>query len=114
MSFRLVFGDFEHTLPLNFEQHAEDLLLAVVSKAEEGSTEQAELSRRIVDTITALVEGNVIPPTRKQIEYALAICRELSLELPAEVIQFRDSMTTFLGTHAATYRRKKGSFAADR
>lgn len=58
------------------------------------------------------VDGDVLPPTEKQVKYAIAIARELSLELPSEVLQFRDAMTTFLTIHAEQYRRRKGYASA--
>lgn len=65
-------------------------------------------SRRIRNVITALLEGELLPPTDKQLKYAISIARELSLELPADVLQYRDAMTVFLGTYAEQYRRRKG------
>lgn len=109
MSFQLVYGDREFWLPLHFESHIEERLVRVMERGLEAAngTDHActDLSNRMVEAITALIENNVLPPTDKQIKYAVAIARELSLQLPAEVLQFRDSMTAFLGTHAEKYRR---------
>lgn len=109
MSFQLVYGDREFWLPLHFESHIEERLVQVMERgqaAPDGTDPTcAGLSNRIVEAITALIENNVLPPTDKQIKYAVAIARELSLQLPAEVLQFRDSMTVFLGTHAEKFRR---------
>jgi hypothetical protein len=65
------------------------------------------LSSRLVDAMTAALEFKVIPPTEKQLKYAIAIARELSLQLPADVLQYRDAMTAFLAEHANSYRRRK-------
>ena len=111
MCFRLIYGDSEFELALPFEEHIEDRLFRVVSKAEPPTAAERgrnDLARRIVDLITALLEGELLPPTDKQLKYAVAIARELSLELPAEVLQYREAMTVFLGTHAEQYRRRKG------
>lgn len=107
MSFRIINGDHEVTLPLPFDAHVESLLHGLIGRVEPGTPAQIDLSRRIVDVISAMIENNVIPPTDKQVKYAVAIARELSLQLPADVLQFRDAMTVFLGTHAETYRRRK-------
>lgn len=72
------------------------------------SRTRRHLANRIGELIVMVVEGDVQPPTEKQIKYAIAIARELSLELPAEVLQFRDAMTTFLTIHAEHYRKRKG------
>jgi hypothetical protein len=109
--FRLVYGDFEFHLPLPFEGHIEERLFRIVSQTEPPQTAERarnDLARRIVDVVTAILEGELLPPTERQLKYALAIARELSLELPAEVIQYREAMTVFLGTYAEQYRRRKG------
>ncbi|MFA5940887.1 MAG: hypothetical protein WC809_16140 [Sinimarinibacterium sp.] len=111
MCFRLVYGDFEFHLPLPFEGHIEERLLGIVTKTEPPQAAERgrnDLARRIVDVVTAILEGELLPPTARQLKYAVAIARELSLELPAEVIQYREAMTVFLGTYAEQYRRRKG------
>ncbi|GAC1643233.1 MAG: hypothetical protein NVS9B11_12520 [Candidatus Dormibacteraceae bacterium] len=111
MSFQLVYGDHELTLPLPFEPHIEDLLLETLGRTTTSETEFAvlrrELSSRLVDAMTAALEFKVLPPTDKQLKYAIAIARELSLQLPPAVLQYRDAMTAFLAEHAHSYRRRK-------
>ena len=115
MCFRLVYGDSELQLALPFEEHIEERLYQVLGQteppqaAERGRT---DLARRIVDLLTALMEGELLPPTEKQLKYALAIARELTLELPSDVLQYRDAMKVFLSTYAEQYRRRKGFAAA--
>lgn len=112
MCFQLVYGDFELHLELPFEEHIAERLCRVIGQTEPAQTadrDRIDLARRIVDLITAMLDGDVLPPTEKQLKYAVAIARELSLELPAEVLQYRTAMTVFLGTHAQQYRRRKGS-----
>lgn len=111
MSFQLVYGDHELALPLNFDPHIEDLLVETLGRTTASDAElealRRELSSRLVDAMTAALELRVIPPTEKQVKYAVAIARELSLQLPPEVLQYRDAMTVFLAEHANTYRRRK-------
>lgn len=111
MSFLLVYGDHELTLPLNFDPHIEDLLVETLGRTTNSDVEfqsrRRDLSNRLADAITAVLESKVIPPTEKQVKYAVAIARELSLQLPPEVLQFRDAMTAFLAEHANSYRRRK-------
>jgi len=109
--FQLVYGDFEYPLLLPFEEHVEERLLKLVSQEEPGDASEMsrkDLARRLVDLITALLECEVLAPTERQIKYAVAIAKELSLEIPPEVLQYRASMTVFLGTHSERYRRRKG------
>lgn len=111
MCFQLVYGDCELQLALPFEEHIAERLYRLINKTEPAQTverERVDLARRIVDLITAMLEGDVLPPTEKQLKYAVAIARELSLELPAEVLQYRTAMTVFLSTHAQQYRHRKG------
>ncbi|MEC9358662.1 MAG: hypothetical protein VX836_12440 [Pseudomonadota bacterium] len=96
-------------MSLPFEPHVEERLYHICKPEppETAERRRTDLARRVVDLVTALLEGEALPPTEKQIKYAIAIAREFSLELPAEVLQYRDAMTVFLGTHAPEYRRKK-------
>lgn len=111
MSFQLVYGDHELALSLNFDAHIEDLLVETLGRTTSSEQEAESLRRglasRLVDAMTAALEFKVIPPTEKQLKYAIAIARELSLQLPAEVLQYRDAMTAFLAEHANSYRRRK-------
>lgn len=113
MSFQLVYGDHELALPLAFDVDIEDQLAQLIRASEAECHARADLCRRITDLLTALVENNVVPPTDKQVKYAIAIARELSLQLTPEVLQFRDSMGAFLATHAETYRRRKAEAVAE-
>ena len=54
-----------------------------------------------------MLEIHAIPASEKQVKYAVAIARELSLQIPAAVLQHRDAMTEFLANHAETYRRSR-------
>ncbi len=112
MRFRLVYGDFDFHMPLPFEEHIEQRLYRIISQAEpleDGARSHPELAGRIADLITAILEGEVLPPSKKQLHYALAIARELNLELPADVLRHRESMGVFLAAHAERYRRSKAS-----
>lgn len=110
VSLSLVYGDHEIALPLLFEAHVEEKLIHLMDPSAESPTReraQRELASRIVDVITSMLESNAIPPSEKQVKYAVAIARELSLQIPAEVLQHRDAMTQFLANHAETYRRSR-------
>jgi hypothetical protein len=114
--FRLVYGDFELQLALPFEEHIEERLYRLISHSEPEQTAEnsrIDLARRLVDLITAMLDGEVLPPTERQVKYAVAIARELSIEIPAEVLQYRSAMTVFLGTHAPQYRQRKANKLRD-
>ena len=109
MSFELVFGDREIWLPLTFDIEAEERLLRLLEAASTSKQDLAQLSARIVDAITVILDGDAIPPSEKQVKYALAIARTLSLPLTPELLQSRDSMAAFLSQHADAYRRRKST-----
>lgn len=112
MRFRLVYGDFDCHVALPFEEHIEQRLYRIISQAEpleDGARCHPELARHIADLITAILEGEMLPPSKKQLHYALAIARELNLELPADVLRYRESMGVFLATHADRYRKSKAT-----
>jgi hypothetical protein len=111
VSFQLVYGDQEFVLQLAFEPDIEDRLVNLIDQTGLSGEARAELSKRFVESISALVESNVAPPTEKQLKYAVAIARELSLQLSPEVLRFRDAMTSFLNMHAETYRKRKNSIS---
>ena len=110
MPFELVYGDRELVVSLDFESHVEERLSMLLRRGGPDHPlvrTRVELAKRIVEVITTMLEGTALPPTEKQLKYAIAIARELSLELPADVLQFRDAMAAFLNTHAEHYRKRK-------
>lgn len=108
VSFQLVYGDHDVVLPLALDSVAEERLMGLIAGDEGISGQRADLARKITDAICVLLEWQPTPPSEKQIKYAVAIARELSLTLQPEVLQQREAMTRFLGTHAETYRRRRG------
>lgn len=110
MCFRLVSIDHEYQLDLPFDVDVEVRLYELLSHGdspEKAAKAQKILSRRLVDLISAMLAGELLPPTDKQLKYAIGIARELSLEIPPEVLRYRDAMTVFLGQNAAKYRDSK-------
>lgn len=106
--FQLIYGDHDLVLPLALDAVAEERLVDLMSIAVEPGAERADLARRITDAISTLLDCQIVPPTEKQLKYAVAIAMELSLAIPPEVLRHRHAMTEFLGAHAQTYRQRKG------
>ena len=106
--FQIVFGDHELVLPLALDAVAEERLLGLMSAASEPGEQRAKLSRLITDALCTLLDCKIIPPTEKQLAYAISIARELAIAIPPEVLQYREAMATFLSAHAQTYRKRKG------
>lgn len=108
MSFQLIFRDYDLELTLALDAAAEDQLLELMSAAISDGPERADLSRQVADAICTLLNCENVPPTEKQIKYAVAIARKLSLTIPPDVLQRREAMTRFLGSHAENYRQRRG------
>lgn len=108
MSFQLVYGDHDLVLPLALDTAAEERLVGLMGSGDSPRKGRADLARRITDAIATVVDVNVTPPSEKQVKYAIAIARELSLTLRPEVLQDRTAMTAFLGEHAPAYRQRRG------
>ncbi|WP_043765380.1 hypothetical protein [Algiphilus aromaticivorans] len=112
MSFRLVYGDHELSVDLPFEPHVEDRVLALLSKRADSAVPDraaVEFVQGLVTIVTDMIERSPLPPSEKQIQYALQIARTLNLELPAEVLQFREAMAAFLDEHSPEYRRRRAA-----
>jgi hypothetical protein len=108
VSFALVYGDHDLALPLPFDAHIEEklvLLMDADSKADSTGKSTGDLASRIVEAITLMLEVNVTPPSEKQVKYAIAVARELNLNIPAAVLQSRDVMRDFLDANGEAYRR---------
>lgn len=107
VNFQIVYGDRDIVLPLMLDSEAEEHLVNFLSAHDANSRERQELSKRLATAISASLEKLDFPPTDKQIKYAIAIAQELSIQIPAEVLQYRDSMGAFLNRHAEAYRSRK-------
>ncbi|NKF24388.1 hypothetical protein [Solimonas marina] len=99
-------------MALPFEEHVETRLLHELSSPDDvsrGARRHIDLGRRIASVVTAMLDGELLPPTERQLKYGLAIARELAIELPADALQYREAMGLFISTHADRYRRRKGT-----
>lgn len=112
MCFQIVSDDHEFRLALPFEAHVEERLCDLLRSSDNRERDERlrkALSRRFVDLLTETIDRDMLPPTPKQTDYAVAIARELNLELPADVLCFRDAMTVFLSQHVQSFRERKAA-----
>ena len=56
--------------------------------------------------ITAALDWDLRPPSKAQIEYALAIAKALKVSLPGEALQFQGTMRDFLDRFAQFHKAK--------
>ena len=92
MSFQLVYGDHQYSLRLTFDPHIEDRLVGLMGREDprDDGSQDCILATKIVDSISALIEFNTIPPSDKQVKYAVGIARTLNLQLSPDVLQDRE------------------------
>jgi hypothetical protein len=107
-SFRLVYGDLEIALTLPLDAVAGEQLLSRMRLAKSSEPVQTELAKRVVVAISGMFDGVVIPPSKRQLKYAQAICDELGLELPEECTRIQDAIRAFITAHAPEYHRRRG------
>jgi len=112
VQFHLVYGKFEASLPLSFAGHIEERLLRLLTSDDSSRSidrNRIDLARRIVSVISAMLDGELLPPSSNQVKYAGAIAQELQMEVPPEALQFRDAMAIFLSEYAPKLRQKRAS-----
>lgn len=107
-SFRLVYGDLEIALTLPLDAVAGEQLLQRMRLAKCGAPVQTELAKRVVVAIADMLDGVVIPPTKRQLKYAQSICEELGMKLPEECTRIQDAARAFITQHAPEYQRRRG------
>lgn len=113
-SFRLVYGDLEIALTLPLDAVAGERLLHRMRLAKSSEPVQTELAKRVVVAIAGMFDGVVIPPTKRQLKYAQAICDELALSLPEECTRIQDATRAFITQHAPEYQRRRAYQPAGR
>lgn len=107
-SFRLVYGDLEIALTVPLDTVAGEQLLHRMRLAKGSEPVQTELAKRVVFAIAGLFDGMVIPPTKRQLKYARAICDELQMTLPEECGSSQEATRAFITRYAPEYQRRRG------
>lgn len=111
MSLKLVLDDFDGIdIPLE-DSTLEAWRLQLDRAAQMRNT--AALSRRLAscfaESLTKCLDPDLSPPTSKQIEYAMAISRELNIPLSGDALRYRGSMTEFIGWHEASFKERRAA-----
>lgn len=106
--FRLVYGDLEIALTLPLDTVAGEQLMQRMRLAKGSEPVQTELAKRIVFAVVGLFDGMVIPPTKRQLKYARAICDELEMRLPEECASSQEATRAFITRYAPEYQRRRG------
>lgn len=65
------------------------------------------IGEKITETVLAVLDPDLRPPTDAQVKFALAIARELSVNLPGEALQYRASMHEFIERYQALFYSRR-------
>jgi hypothetical protein len=64
------------------------------------------IGSKISETVIEVLDPDLRPPTPAQVKFALAIARELSINLPGEALQFRGTMHDFITRHSDLFYKR--------
>ena len=65
------------------------------------------IGEKISETVLDVLDPDLRPPTDAQVKFALAIARELLINLPGEALQFRGTMHEFIERHQALFYARR-------
>lgn len=70
------------------------------------------LAMKVQIAISEVVDPDLRPPTQAQVDYAVAIARELNVNLPGEALMFRCAMGEFLDRYSSLFKtRRRGPYS---
>lgn len=102
-------GTFEIQIPV--ERAVLEMLRIQVERlqANEGRQSRAlnALGLRVTSVITEMVDPDLRPPTQAQVDYAIAIARELNVNLPGEALMCRGAMGEFLDRFSDLFKARR-------
>src|SRR5690348_15968437 len=61
------------------------------------------IAERIASSVLEVLDVDLKPPTQAQVSFAIAIARELNVNLPGEALLFRGAMGEFLDRYAELF-----------
>jgi hypothetical protein len=65
------------------------------------------LGSKLSLAILEIVDPDLRPPTQAQVDYAVAIARELNVNLPGEALMFRCAMSDFLDRYVDLFKSRR-------
>lgn len=65
------------------------------------------IGQKISETVLDVLDPDLRPPTEAQVNFAVAIARELRINLPGEALQFRGTMHDFLDRFSPLFYARK-------
>ena len=70
-----------------------------------GKLRQA-IADRMARSILEVLDFDLKPPTQSQISYAIAIARDLNVNLPGEALLFRGAMSDFINRYSQLFKER--------
>lgn len=99
---------WEITVPLDIAV-CEALRIQIV-RIQSDDKHLPQLTRRIAErmalSILEVLDYDLKPPTPNQVSYALAIARDLNVNLPGEALLFRGAMSEFLDRYVSLFNQR--------
>jgi hypothetical protein len=105
MGFRLVDDDLDLSFDIPLSSDARRGLSVQLQRNSCGQEKQ-DFESKLCQQLTFLLDEDLLPPSRRQVSYALSIARTLDIPLPGEALQFRGAMHDYLQRHAALFRQR--------
>lgn len=103
-------GDWEMTIPM--EIAVTEALRVQMARLQANDANAQQLCRRIAErmaiSILEVLDADLKPPTEAQVSYALAIARDLNVNLPGEALLFRGAMSDFLDRFIPLFNQRHG------
>lgn len=65
------------------------------------------IGERFAESVLEVLDIDLRPPTEAQINFAVAVARELGVNLPGEALQYRGPMTDFLDRFTPLFYSRK-------
>jgi hypothetical protein len=102
-------GGWEITVPLDIA--VSEALRVQIARIQSDDSHLPQLTRRIAErmavSILEVLDYDLKPPTPAQVSYALAIARDLNVNLPGEALLFRGAMSEFLDRYVALFNERQ-------
>ncbi len=100
MNFYLVCPELEFTLELPFSPLGREQVISQVRRMQEDEGQSRSFEYRLAEELSRLIpeltDWDIKPPTGAQMAYAVSLCAQLGIVLPAATRRSRGLMQTFL------------------
>ena len=111
MSLRIADGDGTFEIEVPIDGPVMESLRAQVARLQSRQERYPNvintLGLKLQTAIAEVVDPDLRPPTQAQVDYAVAIARELNVNLPGEALMFRCAMGQFLDRYVDLFKARR-------